>query len=86
MLQKIKTQYFIPVIFSFIDDGCKLRIVRYNKNIQKIIDVSLMDYKRYSDSYIIYETNKKGKEYDHKDLLVYEGEYLNGKRNGKGKE
>ena len=27
-----------------------------------------------------------GKEYDNKGELMYEGEYLNGKRNGKGKE
>ena len=30
--------------------------------------------------------NGKGKEYDHNGNLIYEGEYLNGLRNGKGKE
>ena len=38
---------------------------------------------------IIYElSNGKGyiKEYDGNDELLFEGEYLNGKRNGKGKE
>ena len=40
-----------------------------------------------SGTYIIYETTKKGKEYfGHDDSLIFEGEYLNGKRNGKGKE
>ena len=38
---------------------------------------------------IIYElinSNRKVKEYDNSGLLLFEGEYLNGKRNGKGKE
>ena len=40
-----------------------------------------------SGTYIIYETTKKGKEYyGEDDYLIFEGEYLNGKRNGKGKE
>ena len=35
----------------------------------------------------MYEENGKAKEYsDDDNNLVYEGEYLNGKRNGKGKE
>ena len=37
--------------------------------------------------HILYETNKKGKEYNSSnDKLLYVGEYLNGKRNGKGEE
>ena len=37
--------------------------------------------------YIIYGENDKGKEYKFQnDLLIFKGEYLNGKRNGKGKE
>ena len=38
---------------------------------------------------IIYEIingSGKVKEYDIKDMLIFEGEYLNGERNGKGKE
>ena len=37
--------------------------------------------------YIIYESKSKGKEYDaYNDRIIYKGEYLNGERNGKGKE
>ena len=37
-----------------------------------------------SGKYIIYESEKKGKEYNgYTDDLIFEGEYLNGKRNGK---
>ena len=38
---------------------------------------------------VIYELNNvngKGKEYDNNNLLIFEGEYFNGKRNGKGKK
>ena len=40
-----------------------------------------------SNKYIIYETKTKGREYDGEyNTLIYEGEYKNGERNGKGKK
>ena len=40
--------------------------------------------------YIIYDSKQIGKEYEvfhvFHNVLIYEGEYLNGERNGKGKE
>ena len=48
--------------------------------------IKLINYKMYGGYYIIYETKEKGKEYYYDGKLVFEGEYLNGKRNGKGKE
>ena len=36
--------------------------------------------------YKLDHTKGEGKDYDLDDELCYEGEYLNGKRNGKGKE
>ena len=87
MLKNSKSIYFIKRLFTFVDKKNKLDIIKYNKNIQNILDISLINYKFYSDRYIIFEKNGKGKEYDkYNDSLVFEGEYLNGKRNGKGKE
>ena len=65
----------------------KLKVIKYNKKLKDKIDIKLINYKLYSRKYIIYETKFKGKEYeeDH-DNLIYEGEYLNGERNGKVKE
>ena len=41
----------------------------------------------FSGKYIIYETNKIGKIFDaNNDKVIYEGELLNGKKHGKGKE
>ena len=86
MLKNTKSIYFIKRLFTFVGEKNKLDIIKYNKNMQNILDISIINYKFFSDRYIIFEKNGKGKEYDEYDTLVFEGEYLNGKRNGKGKE
>ena len=64
----------------------KLKVVKYNKSLQKNIDINIINYKHFSGRYIIYESNGIGKEYEgYNDILLFEGEYLNGERNGKGK-
>ena len=86
MLQNIKSSYFIELIYTFVEEVQKLRLVRYKKSIQKNLDISIINYKLFNGNYIIYESNRIGKEYiGNDDTLIYEGEYLNGKRNGKGK-
>ena len=70
-----------------LDDRIKLKLVKYNKNLQNKININIINYKIFSERYIIYETKEKVKEYEVlSDNLIFEGEYLNGKRNGKGKE
>ena len=87
MLENSKSIYFIKKLFTFVDEKTKLDIIKYNKNMQNIMDINLINYKFYSGKYIMYEENGKGKEYNGYDnSLEFEGEYLNGKRNGKGKE
>ena len=89
MFKRIKSIYFIQSIFSLIDESAKIKISKYNKSLQKLLNLNLLDYRRLSGKYIIYEKSPKniGKEYDCKyNDLKYEGEYSNGKRNGKGKE
>ena len=87
MLKNSKSIYFIKRIFTFVDEKTKLDMIKYNKNLQNIMDINLTNYKFYSKRYIIFEKNGKGKEYSgFDDSLLFEGEYLNGKRHGKGKE
>ena len=87
MLKNIKSIYFIKFIFVYIDEKQKLKIVKCNKNLQNNIDISIINYKLFTGKYIIYESNKIGKEYyGYDDNLLFEGEYLNGKRNGNVKE
>ena len=86
MLKYIKSSYFNSILFSYIPEGQKLKLIKYNKSLQKNININIINYKFYSGKYIIYESNLR-KEYDGEtDKLLFEGEYLNGKRNGKGKE
>ena len=83
----IKNFYNINKIFSFLDNKEKLKMIIYNKKLQKKFGVSIQDYKDLSGRYKIGEKNGKGKEYSlNTNNLIFVGEYLNGKRNGKGNE
>ena len=87
MLQNSKSIYFLKRLFAFVDEKNKLDIIKYNKSIQKHLNVKLIDFILYSKRFILYETKTKGKEYDIiNNKYIYEGEYLNGERSGKGKE
>ena len=87
MLKNVGSSFFLKLLFFYIDEKQKLKITKYNKSLQKNLNISLINYKYFRGKYIIYESNGKGKEYDFiYDKLIYEGEYLNGERNGKGNE
>ena len=87
LLNNIKSEYTIKILFYHLDEKIKLKSIKYNKKLQNIIDINIINYKFYSGRYIIYDTNGKGREYSGEDdKLIFEGEYLNGKKNGKGKE
>ena len=80
MLKNIKSIYFRKILFFFVDEERKLNIIKYNKSLQKLLDINLINYKMFKGKYIIYESKTKAKEYKvYYDDLVFEGEYLNGK-------
>ena len=77
-MKRIKSLYFLKIVFSFSDEKQKLKIIKYNKNLQRSLNISLINYKFFSGKYIIYESDGRGKEYDgYSDELRFEGEYLN---------
>ena len=85
--KSIASLYILKDIFSFLSQKQKLKIIIYNKHLQKKLDINIEDYKRISKTYREGEKNGKGKEYIiSTNIMIFEGEYLNGKRNGKGKE
>ena len=87
MSEKIKSVYFIKKLFAHLNEKIKLKLIKYNKKLQIDIDINIINYRLLSQKYIIYETKIKGKEYDSfAHHLIYDGEYLNGERSGKGKE
>ena len=87
MLDNIKSFKNIKDIFAYVEEIKKLEIVKYNKSLQNKISINILNYKVFSGRYIIYEKNGYGKEYDaYTDKLIFEGEYLHGKRKVNGKE
>ena len=86
MLENIKSSFFLQFLFSNIDYRKKLKILKYNKGLQQKIEISSFYYKVFSGRYLVCEKGK-GIEYNcYNDKVIFEGEYLNGQRNGKGKE
>ena len=86
-IEDIKSSYIIKEVFSFLSKKQKLNIIIYNKQLQNICGFDIEDYKKISGKYKIIDENGFGKEYElGTNRLIFEGEYLNGKRNGKGKE
>ena len=78
----------LGIILSYFNENKKLKIIKNNKKLQNKLEINIKNYEKISERYKIGERNGKGKEYDKlNDKLIFEGEYLNGKRwNGKGKE
>ena len=63
LFMNLKSKNIYRIIFSYMDEKAKLKTIKYNKNLQNKIDISLNNF----------------------DDLIFEGEYSNEKRNGKGK-
>ena len=62
-------------------------MIKYNKKFQKRLNITLFNYKHFTEKYIIFESNGTGKEYNiSNDQLLFEGEYKNCERNGNGIE
>ena len=45
MLKNIQSVYFIKLLFSFVKEKNKLKIVKYNKSLQKNININIINYK-----------------------------------------
>ena len=87
MLEDIRSSYIAQIIFSKIIEEKKLKMVRFNKALQKKLNINLINYKIFGGKYIIHEKGGIVKEYNsYNDGLMFEGEYKNVKKNGTGKE
>jgi len=51
MLNNLKSDYFIIKLFEYISKRKSLKTIKYNKKIQKRIDINIKDYKYYSKKY-----------------------------------
>ena len=91
MLENIKSLYNVQNIFNFIRDyKRRLKLIKYNKNLQEKLGINLINYQLFSGKYIVHEKNGKCKIYKFSEIfknnLVFEGEYNKFGKNGKGKE
>ena len=86
-IKSIKSDYNLKEIFLILGRKRLFNLIIYNKHLQKAIKISIEDYKKISGKYKIGEKDGRGKVYKlNTNILIFEGEYLNGKRNGKGEE
>jgi hypothetical protein len=85
-INRIRSSYILKEIFSFLEPREKLDIIIYNRKLKENLEISIQDYKRISGKYIKGEKNGKGCIYTlDKNILIFEGEFLNGKKMEKGK-
>ena len=85
--KSIKSLNNIKKIFSHISEKRKLGIIIYNKKLLNKLNVYIENYKKISGKYKTGGINGHGKEYlIDTNILIYEGQYLNKKRHGLGKE
>ena len=55
MLKNIKSHYFQKIVFSIIDQGKMMEIIKYNKRLQNMLKINIKNYQAFSGRYIIYE-------------------------------
>ena len=86
-LGNIKSNYVLKLIFSFVKEKRKLKTIINNYELQKRIGYNIENYKKCSGILKLKLKNGNAQLYKlDTNILIYEGGYLNGKRNGKGKE
>ena len=86
MWRKIRSNYLLKEILIYIGDRRKFNLIKVNKKIQEITGLNLIDFRRFSGKYIIEQYGIVKVYNSYNDDLIFEGEYSNGRRNGKGKE
>ena len=74
MIQNIKSNYFVRVLFFHLSDEKKLKICQFNKILIKLLYLDILDYKICSRKSIILNEGK-GREYSFfNNKILFEGE------------
>ena len=86
-LNNVRSLYIMKNIFSFLSKKKTLKIISFNNKYQNKLGICLDDYKKLCEIYIDENRNGFGKILELKTkTTIFEGNFLNGKKNGKGKE
>ena len=88
MFKNIRSALIYKNIFSYIRDKKTLKIINHNKTLQNKINIDFNLYMIYSGKYVEYLGEGIVRIFDayNNNDIIYEGEYSDGKKNGKGKE
>ena len=82
-IRDISSSFIIKNIFSFLSKKKILNMAIYNQKLQKLLLVDIENYKKISGKYKIGGKNGNGREYIiNTNILIFEGKYLDGKKNG----
>ena len=86
-VMNIKSNYILKNLFQMLIKRRYLDLINYNKALQNSLKIDINDYKNTGKKIKIGKRNGFGKVYKlDKKILLFEGEYLNGRKSGKGKE
>ena len=87
IVKNIKSIYNIKRILSLLSAKKKLSLIINNKALQKKLNINIENYKTLSGKYKVTENDGNTRIYKiNSTLLLFEGKYVNGKKNGLGKE
>ena len=87
MLKSFKSAFFLKELLNCLITKKLLKLIKYNKSLQKEMDLGIIDYKSFSRRFIVYESKANVVEVlAINDSVLYKGEFLHGERSGKGKE
>ena len=83
----VKSEYILKEILLILGEKRKLLLLKHNKYYHKLLGINIENYQKLSGKIIIGGYNGYGKEKEFEDLkVIFKGYYINGKRNGRGKE
>ena len=86
-IESIKSLYITKIIFSFLSDNVKLNLIKFNKKYQNKLGINIEYFEKLYGKFKIQFKNGIGRIYlSDMNRLIFEGEYSNGLKNGKGKE
>ena len=86
-LGNIKSNYVLKIIFAFLKEKKKLKTIIYNYELQKRIGYNIENYKKCNGILKVQLENGNVQLYIlDTNILIYEGGYLNGAKNGEAKE
>ena len=69
VFQKIKNNYILKQIFEKLKTHTKLELIKYNKQIQKRLNLSVEDYKEYCQLYSSIEIELKLDYYEYNKFI-----------------